>query len=181
MLQYAIFRTKWGYFGLAGMEEALYRTFLPVPDRQQAEQGLWHGFRFDNDNPWLNKDLQRDLQERIIAYYDGEPVDFRVEPAISLNGFGPFAQEVLHACRRIAFGRTMTYSGLAKQVGNPDAARAVGSALASNPIPLIIPCHRVLRTDGGLGGFSAPGGIDTKQKMLRHEQVINRLESQGGA
>jgi len=91
---------------------------------------------------------------------------------VSLDGAGPFVQEVLHACRKIAFGQTMTYAGLAKQVGSPNAARAVGSALASNPIPLIIPCHRVLRTDGGLGGFSAPGGTDTKRKMLRHEQVI---------
>ncbi len=177
MLQYAIFRTKWGYFGLAGTEQALCRTFLPVSNRQKAEQGLLRDLRSSNDNPRFDKDLQRDLQERIIAYYEGEPVDFHVEPTVSLNGFGPFAQEVLHACRRIAFGQTMTYSGLAKRVGSPNAARAVGSALASNPIPLIIPCHRVLRTDGGLGGFPAPGGIDTKQKMLRHEQAADRSRS----
>ncbi len=177
MLQYAIFRTKWGYFGLAATEQALCRTFLPVPDRQRAEQGLLRDLLPTNDNPRLDKDLQRNLQERIIAYYEGEPVDFRVEPAVSLNGAGPFVQKVLHACREIGFGRTMTYGGLAKQVGSPDAARAVGSALASNPIPLIIPCHRVLRTDGGLGGFSAPGGIDTKQKMLRHEQSADRSRS----
>ena len=170
MLHYAIFRTRWGYFGLAGTEQALCRTFLPVPSRQQAEQGLLQDLRSGNDNPRLDKDFPWNLQERIIAYYEGEPVDFRVEPALSLNGAGPFVQKVLHACRRIAFGRTMTYGGLAEQVGSPNAARAVGSALASNPIPLIIPCHRVLRTDGSLGGFSAPGGVDTKQRMLRHEQ-----------
>jgi len=177
MLQYAIFRTKWGYFGLAGTEQAVCRTFLPVPDRQEAEQRLLRDLRSANDNPRLDKDFQRSLQERITAYYESDPVDFRVEPALSLNGARPFAQKVLHACRRISFGRTMTYGGLAEQVGSPNAARAVGSALASNPIPLIIPCHRVLRTDGGLGGFSAPGGIDTKQKMLRHEQsaVPSRL------
>ncbi len=171
MLHYAIFRTQWGYFGLAGTEQALCRTFLPVAQRQQAEQELLRNLQSINDNLRSDKDLQHNLQEQIVAYYEGEPVDFRVEPAVSLNGAGPFVQKVLSACREITFGRTMTYIGLAKQVGSPNAARAVGSALASNPIPLIIPCHRVLRTDGGLGGFSAPGGIDTKQRMLHHEQA----------
>ncbi len=98
-------------------------------------------------------------------------MDFSTDPAVSLNGSQPFAHKVLQACRRIAFGRTTTYSDLARQVGSPRAARAVGSVMAGNPIPLIIPCHRVLRTDGGLGGFSAPGGTAIKQKMLRHEQA----------
>jgi len=66
------------------------------------------------------------------------------------------------------------------RIGHPGAARAVGSALARNPIPLIIPCHRVLRTDGHLGGFSAPGGITTKQNLLRHEQSPHVAERMGG-
>lgn len=106
-----------------------------------------------------------------MAYYEGEPVDFSRDPAVDLNGSHPFARRVLQACRKIAFGRTTTYSDLARQVGSPRAARAVGSVMAGNPIPLIIPCHRVLRTDSGLGGFSAPGGTAIKQKMLRHEQA----------
>ncbi len=173
MLYYTIFRTKWGYFGLAGTEEALCRTFLPVPEHQAVEAALLRGLRSANDKPRLEKDFQRDLRERIIAYYEGEAVDFRADPAVCLDGTGPFARKVLHTCREIAFGRTMTYGGLAEQVASPNAARAVGSALASNPIPLIIPCHRVVRADGGLGGFSAPGGTDTKQKMLRHEQSFD--------
>ena len=171
MLQYAIFRTKWGYFGLAGTEQALCRTFLPVPQRQEAEQGLLRGLRSANDNLRSDKDFQRNLQARIIAYYEGEPQDFRLDPTVSLSKAGPFARKVLQACREIAFGQTTTYSGLAAKVGRPNAARAVGSVMASNPIPLIIPCHRVLRTDGGLGGFSALGGIAVKQRMLDHEQA----------
>ena len=119
---------------------------------------------------WI-KTSSADLQERIVAYYEGEPVDFSADPAVSLNGAGPFVHKVLQACRMIAFGQTKTYSDLARQVGSPNAARAVGSVMAGNPVPLIIPCHRVLRTDGGLGGFSAPGGTATKQKMLHHEQA----------
>ena len=172
MLHYTIFRTKWGYFGLAGTEGAVSRTFLPAPERQDAERGLLKSLQPAGDNLCLDKDFQQDLQERIVSYYEGERVDFSLEPAVSLNGSGRFVHKVLQACRKIAFGQTKTYSDLARQVGSPNAARAVGSVMAGNPIPLIIPCHRVLRTDGGLGGFSAPGGTATKQKMLHHEQSL---------
>lgn len=169
-LCYTVFRTKWGYFGLAGTEQAICRTFLPGLQRQQVEQKLLQACRPADANFWWDKGFQRALQERIAAYYEGEPVDFSADPAISLNGSGAFARKVLQACRKITFGRAMTYNDLARQAGSPRAARAVGSVMAGNPIPLIIPCHRVLRTDGGLGGFSAPGGIAIKQKMLHHEQ-----------
>jgi methylated-DNA-[protein]-cysteine S-methyltransferase len=170
MLRYTIFRTKWGYFGLAGMDAAVCRTFLPGLPRQEVEQKLLEGLHSSNDNCRWDKDFQQDIQERIMAYYEGEPVDFSTDPTISLNRSGLFAHKVLQACRKIAFGRTTTYSDLARQVGSPRAARAVGSVMASNPIPLIIPCHRVLRTDGSLGGFSAPGGTAIKKKMLHQEQ-----------
>ena len=171
MFCYTVFRTKWGYFGLAGTQDAVCRTFLPGLPRQEVQQKLLAGLPPTDDNIRYNKDFQRDLQARIIAYYEGEPVDFRTEPAVSLNGSGPFVRRVLQACREVAFGQTTTYSDLARQVGSPRAARAVGSVMAGNPIPLIIPCHRVLRIDGRLGGFSAPGGIAIKQKMLHHEQA----------
>ncbi len=172
MLRYTIFRTKWGYFGFAGTEQAIFRTFLPTPEHEQAERGLRKSFQSEGDNLSLHKDFQQDLQERIIAYYEGEPVDFSTDPAVGLNGSGLFAHKVLQVCRKISFGQTVTYGELAKRVGSPNAARAVGSVMAGNPIPLIIPCHRVLRTDGGLGGFSAPGGTATKQRMLHHEQAV---------
>jgi O-6-methylguanine DNA methyltransferase len=172
MLHYTIVRTKWGYFGLAGTEEAVSRTFLPAPDRQDAERALLQSLQSAGDNLRMDKDFQRDLEGRILAYYEGEPVDFSTDPVVSLNGSGPFAHRVLLACRKIAFGQTTTYRDLARQAGSPNAARAVGGVMAGNPIPLIIPCHRVLRTDGGLGGFSALGGTATKQKMLHHEQAL---------
>lgn len=172
MLRYTVFQTQWGYFGLAGTEEAISHTCLPVRQRQTAEQELFQRLAYIGDNIRLDKDLQRSLQERIAAYYEGEPADFSLDPAVSLDSTRPFVQRVLLACRKIAFGRTTTYSDLARQVGSPNAARAVGSVMAGNPLPLIIPCHRVLRTDGGLGGFSAPGGTAVKDRMLRHEQCV---------
>ncbi len=170
MLYYTVFRTQWGYFGLAGTGEAVCRTYLPVPQAQAAEHGLLLALTGPGEGPRRDTGFMRDLQRRIIAYYEGEPVDFRTAPPLSLEHMSPFGRKVLRACRRIGFGRTATYSELARRVGSPKAARAVGGVMARNPIPLIIPCHRVLRVDGGLAGFSAPGGAAAKQRMLRHEQ-----------
>ena len=173
-MQYAIFETSWGYFAIAGTNDVLYRTCLPAADRQAAQRELLKAFQPDESRVgWVlnpRGTFLPDLQERIVAYFEGENVDFSTDPAVCLDGLSPFDRKVLQTCRKIAPGETTTYGDLAVRIGHPGAARAVGTALAHNPIPLIIPCHRVLRTDGSLGGFSAPGGITTKQNLLRHEQ-----------
>jgi len=179
VLQYAVFQTKWGYFGLAGDRDAVGRTCLPVPNRQVAERGLLLGLKSAGDELRLDPGFLPSLQERIIAYFEGENVDFSVEPPVLLNHATAFTRKVLNACRAIPFGQTRTYSDLAEQVGSPGAARAVGGVMASNPLPLIVPCHRVLRSDGGLGGFSAPGGTATKRKMLEHEQAPRHASLSG--
>jgi methylated-DNA-[protein]-cysteine S-methyltransferase len=171
MIQYAIFRTKWGWFGLAGQEGGICRAALPRPDRQAARRELLRGVDLGRDRLRPDERFAAEVQERIVAYFEGEPVDFSTAPAVGLDGLGPFQRKVLVACRRIGFGNVSTYGELAGRIGHPGAARAVGSALARNPIPLIVPCHRVLRTNGGLGGFSVPGGVATKQSLLRHEQM----------
>jgi methylated-DNA-[protein]-cysteine S-methyltransferase len=168
-MQYAIFRTSWGYFAIAGANGVLSRTCLPVADRQAAQRELLSAFPPDHEPTQPDDGFLSDLQERIAAYFDGENVDFSADPAISLTDLSPFDRKVLQTCRKIPPGETTTYGDLAVRIGHPGAARAVGSALANNPIPLIIPCHRVIRTDGNLGGFSAPGGLATKQRLLRHE------------
>lgn len=171
MLYYTVFRTKWGHFGLAGTGEAVCRTYLPVPRRETAERGLLLGLTSTGQPSRRDGALFRSLQERIIAYYEGEAVDFRTDPPISLDPMSPFGRNVLRACRKIGFGQTTTYGELARKIGRPGAVRAVGGVMAANPTALIVPCHRVLRADGSLGGFSAPGGTATKHKMLRHEQT----------
>jgi methylated-DNA-[protein]-cysteine S-methyltransferase len=80
-----------------------------------------------------------------------------------------FARSVLGACREIRFGQTMSYEGLARKAGKPKAVRAVGRVMARNPLPLIIPCHRVVHCDGKIGGFSAIGGVSLKKRMLEME------------
>lgn len=81
----------------------------------------------------------------------------------------PFQQEALQVVSEIDYGRTRTYGDIARQLGKPKAVRAVGRANATNPMPIIIPCHRVLGADGRLHGFSAPGGVETKAWLLRLE------------
>jgi len=108
------------------------------------------------------------LIEKIRNHLAGKVQEFRGVP-VDLSAAAPFARQVLEATRQISPGRTITYGDLARSVGRPDAARAVGQIMASNPIPLIIPCHRVVAAGGKSGGFSAPGGRATKTDLLAIE------------
>lgn len=109
-----------------------------------------------------------DVIERLGAYASGRPVDFQDVP-IDDTHLSEFQRSVVQACRAIGHGQTSTYGALASQAGRPGAARAVGNCLARNRTPLVVPCHRVITARGGLGGFSAPGGLALKEKLLRLE------------
>ena len=106
--------------------------------------------------------------EQIRAYLLGQRREFRL--SIDWDCIAsPFQKKVLKALRQVPFGEVISYGDLAKRIGQPGAARAVGTALAHNPIPLVLPCHRVVRRDGSLGGFS--GGLDIKERLLTLEGV----------
>ncbi len=109
------------------------------------------------------------LEELLERYFAGESVCF--DPVAVVLRLPPFTTTVLTACRAIPFGRTTTYGQLAAAIGHPRAARAVGQALARNPVPLIVPCHRVLAGNGRLGGFTSPGGVELKRALLALEGV----------
>jgi methylated-DNA-[protein]-cysteine S-methyltransferase len=94
---------------------------------------------------------------------------------VDLVRVGPFEREVLAALRRIPAGQVRTYRDIARALGEPGAARAVGTACARNPLPLLIPCHRVVRSDGGLGGYSLRGGVDLKRRLLQAEGAMTAL------
>ena len=111
---------------------------------------------------------------RVQRHLRGELQDFR-DVAVDLGGAEPFSRRVYEAAREILAGQTRTYGELASILGEPNAAQAVGQALGNNPIPLIIPCHRVLAAAGKLGGFSAHGGQTTKTRLLEIEGAcVNR-------
>jgi len=164
--KYTIFETKWGYFGLAGTEKGLLRSHLPLNDPEKVKSRLL----IFSQAPRFEKRLFKTVQDQITAYFEDACINFKTDIPIILDCTGNFSRVVLSACRDIKFGEVLTYSALAKRMGRPKASRAVGNALAKNPLPLIIPCHRVIRSDGKIGGFSAPGGMNTKAKLLRHEQ-----------
>jgi methylated-DNA-[protein]-cysteine S-methyltransferase len=104
-------------------------------------------------------------------YFDGEAVDFS-EVRLDLDGQDDFFRQIYEAARRVGWGRTTTYGTLAKELGRDwEGARDVGVAMSKNPVPLIIPCHRVLAAGGKVGGFSAPGGAVAKRRMLELERV----------
>jgi methylated-DNA-[protein]-cysteine S-methyltransferase len=106
--------------------------------------------------------------EAIVALLEGEHVDLR-GVALDQTGIDPFRRSVYAAAREIGPGATASYGDIARAIGKPDAPRAVGHALGENPFPIIVPCHRVLSWTGALHGFSAPGGIATKRRMLEIE------------
>lgn len=112
------------------------------------------------------------LQQGLEDFFAGMEQPFPWQ-SLYLERRTSFQQKVLHACRQIPRGETRSYQELAEKVGSPKAARAVGQVMASNCFPLFIPCHRVVATGSKLGGFSAPGGVDTKRQLLAWEAGRN--------
>ncbi len=165
-IKYTIFKTGWGYFGLAGAEGELLRSRLPIAGYGTAKSHLLKGL----ENARYDKMLFRELAEQITAYFEGSYVDFGKDIPVIFDGLGGFARDILMACRDVRFGETISYGGLAERVGRPGAARAVGRVMANNPLPLIIPCHRVTYSNGGMGGFGAIGGVKLKKRMLKLER-----------
>lgn len=112
---------------------------------------------------------EQGLVERLTGLAEGQPQWFS-DVSVDVGVRTSFARRVLDQCRQIPWGSTVTYGELAARSGSSRAARAVGNVMSKNPIPLIIPCHRVVAAGGALGGFSAPSGISMKKRLLAMEQ-----------
>jgi len=113
---------------------------------------------------------QNELVSRLQTFAEGDADDF-LDIEIADQSLTKFQRQVVRCCRKIPYGQTVTYSQLASQTGSPRAARAVGSVMASNRFPLVVPCHRVVGANGRLGGFSAPDGVRMKQRLLNLERA----------
>jgi methylated-DNA-[protein]-cysteine S-methyltransferase len=164
--RYTIFKTKLGWFGLLSGSTGLIRSCLPVEDKEAVQRHLLKGIEgavFDK-KPFFS------VEKAVKAYYEGNKVDFS-DIQVDLEVFTPFQRHVLAALRNVSYGNTITYGQLAKLAGSPKAARAIGGVMAKNPLPLIIPCHRVIGSNGSPTGFSAPGGIQTKLHMINLEKA----------
>jgi methylated-DNA-[protein]-cysteine S-methyltransferase len=116
---------------------------------------------------YFGSDETSSALDEIRAYLDGKCTNFDLPTDISI--LTDFQQQVLQATQQIPRGRIATYMDIARKIGKPKAVRAVGQALGRNPIPIVIPCHRVIASDGSLGGYSGGGGLETKAKLLQLE------------
>jgi len=165
-------RTKAGYVGLAFSGGRLERLHLPCARKSEARGAfLREGIR-RRETPLPS--FLVPLAETLVRYFAGERIDpARVRVPLHPGRITTFRKAVYAALRRTRLGRVTTYGDLARRAGSPGAARAVGTALARNPLPLVIPCHRVLGSDGGLHGFSAPGGLETKRRLLELEGILS--------
>lgn len=116
--------------------------------------------------------LAEQARQELVEYLGGKRAFFSVP--VDLSEVPDFQRRVLETARTIPFGEARPYAWVAERIGNPRAARAVGSALGSNPVPLILPCHRVWRSDGGLGGYLF--GVEIKSRLLQLERTTPVLE-----
>lgn len=166
---YHVFETSGGYCGIAWNDSGITRFQLPASSAEATERNVLR--RVPSAEPGAPTPAIRDVIAAIRRYFDGETIDFS-SVALDLDGQDAFFRQIYDALRRVGWGQTTTYGSLARQLGaGPQAARDVGQAMARNPVPLIIPCHRVLAAGGKVGGFSAPGGATSKVRMLELEGI----------
>ncbi|MFH1023822.1 MAG: methylated-DNA--[protein]-cysteine S-methyltransferase [Planctomycetota bacterium] len=160
---FAAFRTPWGWAALEGRGTTLEAFLLPRRSRRALLAHLKRSWPDAIPRPGAFGATRR----RLLRYFAGNPVRFPEK--IALPGTGAFGRKILAAARRIPWGRTVSYGEIARAAGRPGAARAAGGALGANPLPVIIPCHRVTGAGGAIGGYSGIGGRATKRRLLRLE------------
>lgn len=160
-MRFSCFKTQYGRVTVVSSSKGLMRVILPVDDKKEIL----------NTIGVLAERREEDLSEvrkALINYFNGEKTDF--DFPLDLSVYTSFQRDVWNAARSIPYGQLRNYGWLANQIGRPQAARAVGQALGANPLPIIIPCHRIIRSDGSLGGFS--GGLHWKKKLINLEKAV---------
>ncbi len=159
-MHYVYHDTPIGPLLLAGREPVLQLLSFPGGDRVRRPEAGWQ----------LAPDAFAEVRRQLDAYFDGHlrTFDVPLDPQVT-----PFRRRVLDALRTIPYGQTRSYGDIARQIGQPSASRAVGAANGANPIPVIIPCHRVIGSTGKLTGFG--GGLPTKRFLLALEQDADGL------
>ncbi len=167
-MRYALVDTAIGTFGIAWTDRGISRVALPGNDRARTE--MW--ISRDPAEPGFPDGVLASLPDRIKRYAEGGPEDFTDVP-LDLADVPLFNRQAYDELLKIGYGETTTYGAIARTLGDVTLSRAVGQAMGANPIPLIIPCHRVLASDGKTGGFSSPGGVTAKMRMLALEHAAS--------
>ncbi len=170
-LYFDAFESELGWCAIVGREETVSRVVIGCESRLQTKDYLQQQLKtqkeaFDiREENWF-EECRIALQE----YASGEKTDLN-RFAADLSQMTPFQRSVLRLVQKIPTGQLETYGTIATRSGHPGAARAVGGALSKNPVPLIIPCHRVVGSNGKLTGFTTPQGLNLKQQLLDLEQL----------
>lgn len=157
---WSVVETPFGWLGVLTGATGVFRVFIGFDTRQSLLAAL--------TPPLSLAPAPHPVARRLQNYLQGER-DELCDIPLAKVWRTPFQQQVVQALRQVPYGHTTTYGELARRVGRPRAARAVGQVMATNPVPLIVPCHRVLGAGGSLGGFSAPNGLLLKQRLLTLE------------
>lgn len=165
-METTVFDTALGRFGIGWTAGGVARLQLPGLDPAELLVRIGRGGAVPGDPP---RDIEAVIN-LIEDYADGSVVDFR-GTALDLDGVPEFHRRVYQLLLDYGWGETTSYGALARALGDVTLSRAVGQAMGANPIPLLIPCHRVLASNGKAGGFSAPGGAESKLRMLALEGV----------
>jgi O-6-methylguanine DNA methyltransferase len=174
------FETNWGWAGLAATDQGLCVVILPRRSKQDTMRALAHelrrgGFtereseakvRQPDMECWVNQGV-----EQLSRYLDGTVQAIDLSP--DLRAGTPFQRKVWRLASSIPYGRVRSYGWIAARLGGRQYARAVGLALGANPVPIVVPCHRIVSHDGSLGGFS--GGLQIKRKLLALEGSLAQL------
>lgn len=166
-----IFKSSWGWMGISENSKGIDAVVLPKGSKRVIESDL----RSVTDEPF-EEGASAQLEEarlQLLDYLDGKREVFTVP--VDLSRGTPFQRRVWRVLQRVPYGKLRSYQWIASRVGGRHYARAVGSAVGANPLPVIIPCHRIVAQDASLGGFSC--GLPMKRKLLTLEGTLSKLRS----
>tara|TARA_B100000686_G_C16252688_1_gene695214 strand:+ start:133 stop:645 length:513 start_codon:yes stop_codon:yes gene_type:complete len=164
MLKHTIFEIKFGWIGIMINDNGVLRTTLPLKSLLEVQN--YFGLIYQNSIQDNNHQKIKIIQKEITLYFNGEKSQINNIP-VDLSNLPDFTNKVLNKCLKIPFGETRSYKWLGKELGSSKYARAVGQSLSKNPVPLIIPCHRVISISGSMQGFM--GG--TKRNNLKRRLI----------
>ena len=159
--------TAAGWMGVVGSPDGLRGIILPQASIElvcEAAMGKYGIVQVDSSTYFGT------LPQRLKSYFEGDYTEFPDE--LDLSSATDFQRSIWEQTRTIPYGETRSYSWVASEAGYGKASRAAGNALGDNPFPIIVPCHRVIRNDGGLGGFT--GGIEVKEHLLQLERGVGK-------
>jgi len=154
--------------GLSGQNRRVHHLMLGHGSDAEVRQSWQRRYAESGQSTPEDGDWFPELRRKLQRYGEGEHVDFS-DVHLALPKLTAFQEAVISATRAVGYGQTVSYGELADLAGYPRAARAVGTVMSSNPVPILVPCHRVVGSGGKLGGYSAPQGVSMKQDLLAME------------